>query len=94
MFEKNIIIKNKRKPLQIEIPNKIITSYVSNKLGINISYKKFNTNLCSQSNLRKSSEDDYDSFVYKHYNICVEEKKMVKCPLCGDCQIKYKTLME
>ena len=64
MFEKNIIIKNKRKPLQIEIPNKIITSYVSNKLGINISYKKFNTNLCSQSNLRKSSEDDYDSFVY------------------------------
>ena len=64
MFEKNIIIKNKRKPLQIEIPNKIITSYVSNKLGINISYKKFNTNLFSQSNLRKSSEDDYDSFVY------------------------------
>ena len=64
MFEKNIIIKNKRKPLQIEIPNKIITSYVSNKLGINKNDKKFNTNLYSQTNKIKVAEDDYDSVVY------------------------------
>ena len=64
MFEKNIIIKNKRKPLQIEIPNKIITSYVSNKLGINKNDKKFNTNLYSQTNKIKAAEDDYDSVVY------------------------------
>ena len=64
MFEKNIIIKNKRKPLQIEIPNKIITSYVSNKLGINKNDKKINTNLYSQTNKIKVAEDDYDSVVY------------------------------
>lgn len=64
MFEKNIIIKNKRKPLQIEIPNKIITSYVSNKLGIDKDNKIFNTNLYYQSNKINSSEDGYDSFVY------------------------------
>ena len=67
MFEKNIIIKNKRKPIQIEIPNKIITSYVSNKLGINKKDKIINTNLYNQTNKNKSSEDDYDSFVYNDF---------------------------
>ena len=55
--------------------------------------KKILDKLIIQCPLCKN-EFNYDSFVYKHYNICVEEKKMVKCPLCGDCQIKYKTLME
>ena len=40
------------------------------------------------------NEFNYESFVYKHYDICVEKKKMVKCPLSANCQIKYKTLME
>lgn len=40
------------------------------------------------------NEFNYDSFVYKHYDECLEEKKMVKCPLCEDCKIKYKKLME
>ena len=40
------------------------------------------------------SEFNYDSFVYKHYEKCFEEKKMVKCPFCPDCQIKYKALEE
>ena len=40
------------------------------------------------------NEFNYDSFVHKHYEECLEEKKMVKCPLCVDCKIKYKKLME
>ena len=55
--------------------------------------KKILDKLIIQCPLCKN-EFNYDFFVYKHYNICVEEKKMVKCPLCANCQIKYKTLIE
>ena len=40
------------------------------------------------------NEFKYEPFVKKHFDECAEEKKMVKCPLCSDCQIKYKTLKE
>ena len=40
------------------------------------------------------NEFNYESFVYKHFDKCTEETKMVKCPLCPDCQIKYKALKE
>ena len=35
---------------------------------------------------------NYETYIYKHFEKCLEEKKMVKCPLCPDCQIKYKIL--
>jgi len=40
------------------------------------------------------NEFNYDYFVYKYYEKCFEEKKMVKCPFCPDYQIKYKALEE
>ena len=64
MFEKNVILKKKRNPLQIEIPNKEITFCDTKK------YIKYNIEDLNQTNsnndmiFKKNSEDYYESNVY------------------------------
>ena len=53
--------------------------------------KKLLDKLIIQCNLCKN-DFHYETYVYKHFEKCVIEKKVVKCPFCSDCKIKYKAL--
>ena len=55
--------------------------------------KKLLEKLIIQCNLCKN-EFNYETFVYKHFEKCAEERKMVKCPFCPNCKIKFKELEE
>ena len=37
---------------------------------------------------------NYETFLYKHFPECYRKNRLVKCPFCTDCQIKYKFIEE
>ena len=72
MIEKQIITKNKRKPIQIEIPNKETTfceTKKSNKYKFNF---KGRGKLFKKSNIKNNLEDDYEPYIYNE-SICKNE---------------------
>ena len=55
--------------------------------------KKLLDKLVIQCKLCKNNFN-YETFVFKHFEKCAEERKMIKCPFCPNCKIKFKELEE
>ena len=55
--------------------------------------KKLLDKLVIQCKLCKNNFN-YETFVFKHFEKCAEERKMIKCPFCQNCKIKFKELEE
>ena len=72
MLEKQIITKNKRKPLKIEIPNKEITFCETKKLNKYKFNYKSRGKFFNKSNLKNNLEDDYESYIYDE-SICKDQ---------------------